>query len=149
MFYLLFFCSYLIVQSEIVFIESLCFNVQENETILSEFLNTYNAKNIVKNKTCFKSVKNPSCVVLTVTDKPGSFQHTNVFETGILDHHKQLWKQNLQRLRPSLFITAITEILMNKILNKSWEVNWKLMLLMQIMRIFTMSTLMYLMSMLP
>ena len=144
MFYLLFFCSYLIVQSEIVFIESLCFNVQENETILSEFLNTYNAKNIVKNKTCFKSVKNPSCVVLTVTDKPGSF-----FETGILDHHKQLWKQNLQRLRPSLFITAITEILMNKILNKSWEVNWKLMLLMQIMRIFTMSTLMYLMSMLP
>ena len=88
--FMLFFCSYLLVQSEIVFSESLCFNVQGNETILPEFLNTYNAKNIVKNKTCFKSVKNPSCVVLTVTDKPGSFQHTNVFETGILDHHKQL-----------------------------------------------------------
>ena len=23
-----------------------------------------------------------------ITDKPGSFQHTNVFETGISDHHK-------------------------------------------------------------
>ena len=66
------------------------FNVQENKTILSEFLNAYNAKNIVKNKTCFKSIENPSCVELIITDKPGSFQHTNVYETGIsvLDHHK-------------------------------------------------------------
>ena len=63
------------------------FNVQENETILSEFLNAYNAKNIVKNKTCFKSIENPSCVDL-ITDKPGGFQHTNVFETGISSHHK-------------------------------------------------------------
>ena len=54
----------------------------------SEFLNAYNAKNIVKNKTCFKSIENPSCVDLIITDKPGSFQHTNVFETGISEHHK-------------------------------------------------------------
>ena len=53
----------------------------------SEFLNAYNAKNIVKNKTCFKSIENPSCVDL-ITDKPGGFQHTNVFETGISSHHK-------------------------------------------------------------
>ena len=63
------------------------FNVQENETILSEFLNAYNAKNIVKNKTCFKSIENPSCVD-SITDKPGGFQHTNVFETGISGHRK-------------------------------------------------------------
>ena len=49
--------------------------MQENETILSEFLNAYNAKNIVKNKTCFKSIENPSCVELIITNKPGSFQH--------------------------------------------------------------------------
>ena len=54
----------------------------------SEFLNAYNAKNIVKNKTCFKSNENPSCVDLIITDKPGNFHHTNVFETGILHHHK-------------------------------------------------------------
>ena len=64
------------------------FNVQENETMLSEFLNAFNAKNIVKNKTCFESIENPSCVDLIITDKPGSFQHTNIFERGISDHHK-------------------------------------------------------------
>ena len=42
------------------------FNVQENETMLSGFLNAYNTKNIVKNKTCFKSIENPSCVYLII-----------------------------------------------------------------------------------
>ena len=54
----------------------------------SEFLNAYNAKDIVKNKNCFKSIDNPFCVDLILTDKPGSFQHTNVFETSISDHLK-------------------------------------------------------------
>ena len=62
--------------------------MQENETILSEFLNACSAKNVVKNKTCFKSIENPSCVELIITNKPGSFQHTNIFEIGISDHHK-------------------------------------------------------------
>ena len=43
---------------------------------------------MIKNKTCFKSIENPSCVDLIIADKPLSFQHTNVFETGISDHHK-------------------------------------------------------------
>ena len=43
---------------------------------------------MIKNKTCFKSIENPSCADLIITDKPGSFQHTNVFEAGISDHHK-------------------------------------------------------------
>ena len=90
------------------------FDVKESETILSEFLNAFNAKNIVKNKICFKRIENPSCVDLIITDKPGSFQHTNVFETGISDHNKLVTtviKQNLQRLRSSMFITTITNIL--------------------------------------
>ena len=62
--------------------------MQENEIILPEFLNAYNAKNIVKTKTCFKSIENPTCVDLIITDKSGSFQHTDVFETGISDDHK-------------------------------------------------------------
>ena len=64
------------------------FNVQENENMLSEFLNAFNAKNIVKNKTCFESIENPSYVDLIITDKPRSFQHTNIFKRGISDHHK-------------------------------------------------------------
>ena len=62
--------------------------MQENEIILLEFLNAYNAKNIVKTKTCFKSIENPTCVDFIITDKSGSFKHTDVFETGISDDHK-------------------------------------------------------------
>ena len=62
--------------------------MQETETILCEFLNAYNAKNLVENKTCLKSIEDPSCVDLIITDKPGSFQHTNVFEIGISNHHE-------------------------------------------------------------
>ena len=89
--------------------------MKENETILSEFSNVYNAKN-PKNKTCFKIIENPLCVDLIATDKSGRFQHTNVFETGILDHHK-LVPTVMKAKFTSMFIAAITKILMNKILN--------------------------------
>ena len=55
------------------FVLLMVFNVQENETILSDFLNAYNAKTIVKNKIFVKNIENPSCVDLIITDKPGRF----------------------------------------------------------------------------
>ena len=61
-----------------------------------------------------QSIEIPSCVDLIITDKPGSFGHANVFETGISDHDKLVTtviKQNLQRLRSSMFITTVTKIL--------------------------------------
>ena len=64
------------------------FNVEDTEPILSSFLEQYEAKNIVKNKTCFKSIENPSCVDLLITNSCRSFQHTNVFSTGLSDFHK-------------------------------------------------------------
>ena len=85
----------------------------------SELLNAYNAKNIVKNKTCFKSIEDASCADLIVTDKSGSFQYTNAFETSISDYLKlvaKVMKAKFTRLCPSMFITAITKILMNNIL---------------------------------
>ena len=74
------------------------FNVQENETILSEFSNVYNAKN-AKNKTCFKIIENPLCVDLVITDKPGRFQLPNFLKQVYwitINLSQQLWKQNLQ-----------------------------------------------------
>ena len=50
------------------------FNAEVSEPILSQFLSTYNAKSIVKDKTCFKSVENPSCIDLFITNQPMSFQ---------------------------------------------------------------------------
>ena len=37
------------------------FNAQDSETCLSEFLYQYEAKNIVRDKTCFKNPENASC----------------------------------------------------------------------------------------
>ena len=36
------------------------FNSDEAETVLSEFLNSHDAKNMVKEKTSFKSINNPT-----------------------------------------------------------------------------------------
>ena len=44
------------------------FNMEEDEEVLQNFLYERNAKNLVKEKTCFKSMDNPSCIDLLITD---------------------------------------------------------------------------------
>ena len=61
------------------------FNESETSPALDSFLDEQKCKNI-KNKTCFKSVKG-SCIDLILTSSPSLHQFTNVFETGISDHH--------------------------------------------------------------
>ena len=43
------------------------FNAEEDEPCLSPFFNSKMQKNLVKDKTCFKSTTNPSCVDLLLT----------------------------------------------------------------------------------
>ena len=43
-------------------------------------------KNIIKNKTCFKSLKG-SCIDLILTNRPSLHQFKKVFDTGVSDHH--------------------------------------------------------------
>ena len=50
------------------------FNAEDIEPILSEFLEQYEAKNIMKNKTCFKNPDRPTCIDLFLTNSPHSFQ---------------------------------------------------------------------------
>ena len=64
------------------------FNSEDHETEITNFLNNHEAKNIVKQKTCFKNVFNPSCVDLFITNSPKSFQHTHSFSCSLSDHHK-------------------------------------------------------------
>ena len=66
------------------------FNAEEKEVILKAFMELYDLRNLVKEKTCFKSVGNPSCVDLFLTSCSKSFQETNVISTGISDHHKMI-----------------------------------------------------------
>ena len=46
------------------------FNAEVSEPHLSQFLYVYNAKNIVKQSTCFKNVLNPICIDLFITNCP-------------------------------------------------------------------------------
>ena len=52
------------------------FNSEESEPCLSEFLNNHDFKNLVKERTCYKSPINPRCINLFLTNSTGSFQNT-------------------------------------------------------------------------
>ena len=44
-------------------------------------------EHLVKEKTCFKSVKNPSCIDLILTNNTMAFQNTWTVFTGLSDFH--------------------------------------------------------------
>ena len=53
---------------------------------MQSFLSKQGCKNIIKNKTCFKSIEG-SCIDLILTSRPNLHQHAQVFESGMSDHH--------------------------------------------------------------
>ena len=79
------------------------FNAQEGESCLDTFLCDYDAKNIVKDKTCFKNIENPSCIDLIITNSIYSFQNTKAITTGLSDFHKMVvtvLKTTFQKSKP-------------------------------------------------
>ena len=64
------------------------FNNEPEEKDMSNFKNTYNLKNIVKQKTCFKNPDRPICIDLILINSSRSFQDTCTVETGLLYFHK-------------------------------------------------------------
>ena len=71
---------------------------------LDSFLDERKCKNIIKNKTCFKSVKE-SCIDLILTSRPSLRQFTNVFETGNSDHHLLIYtvlKSTYTKMEPKV-----------------------------------------------
>ena len=63
-------------------------NAEENELVMKRFLELYGLKNLVHENTCFKSVNNPSCIDLLLTNSHCSFQHTSVMSSGLSDFHE-------------------------------------------------------------
>ena len=55
---------------------------------MEQFCASYNLKSLIKEPTCFKSIDNPSCIELILTNYPKCFQNSGVYETGISDFHK-------------------------------------------------------------
>ena len=66
------------------------FNIDREEEIMEDFLFEQNLKNLVKDKTCFKSNENPSCIDLYLSNCPSSFQNTTTVETGLSDFHRMV-----------------------------------------------------------
>jgi exonuclease III/predicted transport protein len=63
------------------------FNVDKKEAIIEDFIEERNAKNLVKEDTCFMSTVNPSCIDVLITNSNLSFQNTTNIWTGLSDHH--------------------------------------------------------------
>ena len=49
-----------------------------------------NAKNIVKEPTCYKSLSNPSCIDLAINNSSSGFQNTKAISTGLSDFHEMV-----------------------------------------------------------
>ena len=64
------------------------FNVELNDATMKNFCQIYGYKNIVKDKTFFKNLINPTCIDLIIANRPKSFQESEVIETGLCDFHK-------------------------------------------------------------
>ena len=64
------------------------FNAEVDESTMNGFLENFGLKSLVKQNTCFKSINNPSCIDLFLTNLRKSFLSTTVISTGISDFHK-------------------------------------------------------------
>ena len=79
------------------------FNTEEHLPALKSFLTQHNSKNLVKQNTCFKSIENPRCIDLFITNSPMSFQNTKVLNIGCSDFHKMtvtVMKTTFIKLKP-------------------------------------------------
>ena len=66
------------------------FNAEKSEPCLSQFPFEMNPKTIVKEPTCYKSLSNPNCIDLVITNSSSGFQNTKAISTGLSDFHKMV-----------------------------------------------------------
>ena len=64
------------------------FNAQPADTVVSDFCEIYDLKNIIREKTCFKNPNNSGFIDLIITNRPKGFQNSMVIETGLSGFHK-------------------------------------------------------------
>ena len=64
------------------------FKAKPTDTTLPNFCEVCNLKNLIKEKTCFKNPHEVSCIDLTITNRPKSFQNSMVIETGLFYFQK-------------------------------------------------------------
>ena len=80
-------------------------NTEISNSFLEQFCALYNLQSLIKKPTCFKSVDNPSCKDLILTNHPKCFQNSGVYETGTSDFHKLTFavlKTYFQKAKPRI-----------------------------------------------
>ena len=60
------------------------FNMTIENPKFSECIHTYNLSSLIKEPTCFKSITNPSCIDLILTNCKNLFMKSRTYETGYL-----------------------------------------------------------------
>ena len=81
------------------------FNACVDDETLKTFCKSYSFNSLIKQLTCFKNPKSPSCIDLMLTIKPRYFQTKCVMETGLSDFHRMtisVLKMHFRRLPPGV-----------------------------------------------
>ena len=65
------------------------FNLESGNTILTNFLDSNNLRNLIKTNTCFKGKR--SSIDLILTNRKYSLKNTSSYETGLSDHHHMIY----------------------------------------------------------
>ena len=60
---------------------------KESDYEISNFMDTYGLKNLLKCPTCYKSLDRPSSIDMVLTNKTSSFQNSIAIEVGLSDFH--------------------------------------------------------------
>ena len=66
-------------------------NIETSDKKLEAFMDSYNLYSLIKEPTCFKSVTNPSCIDLFLTNRKHSLKIVKTFCTGYSDFHKLIY----------------------------------------------------------
>ena len=99
------------------------FNAERHDDYSESFLYQRQLKSLVKEKTCFKSISNPSCIDLFLTSTALSFQRIKTVSTGLSDFHKLvLTVLNPEKYNTEL-INSLTPGSLIGIWNRSFHVN--------------------------
>ena len=62
-------------------------NSEETNCEISNFMDVYGLRNLIKSPTCYKSADNPSSIDIFLTNKTSGFQKTTTIEVGLSDFH--------------------------------------------------------------
>ena len=80
------------------------FNEEISEKNMSDFLDAFSLKSLIKKPTCFKSEKG-RCIDLILTNRPLCFKNSGSYETGISDYHHliySMFKSSFKKAPPKI-----------------------------------------------